>query len=132
MAKYTGKNMVVNFRGSSVAGFGRNLEVSQSAGEIDVSTYGSNDREFIAGPVERSATLEVLDDDAANSPVRLLFGPGSSGTLIWFPVGSVAGSQKFTVGTAVVTESNRTYPYDDVVLISVTMRLSGPVTEGTA
>jgi predicted secreted protein len=131
VAKYTGKDMVVKFLGTSVAGFGRNLSVSQTAGEIDVSTYGSVDKEFLAGPVDRSATLEILDDEAS-STVRAQFAPGTSGTLQWFPVGTAAGKPKFTVGTAVVTEANLTYPYDDAVLISVSLRLSGSVSEGTA
>ena len=128
MAKYSGVDMFASFGGTSVAGQGRSMEVSQSANDIDVSTYGSRNQEFIAGPVGRSATMEILDDNAS-STVRAKFVPGSSGTLIWAPVGTVTGSPKFTVGTAVVTEANFSYPYDDAVVISVTMRLSGAVVE---
>lgn len=128
--KYSGKDMYASFAGTSVAGFGRSLEVSQQATDIDVSTYGSVDQEFIAGPVGRSATLEVLDD-SDSSTVRQKFGPGSTGTLIWGPQGSGSGKPKFVVGTAVVTEANISYPYDDAVVISVTLRLSGSVQETT-
>lgn len=123
--------MVVKFGTLTVAGQGRQLEVSQSANEVDVTTYGSTDQEFIAGLVERSSTLEVLDD-SASSTVRLAFKPGTSNSLTWFPLGSGTGSPKFSVGTAVVTEQNLSYPYDDAVLFSVSMRLSGAVTEGVA
>ena len=128
--KYSGKDMYATFGGVSVAGFGRSLEVNQQANDIDVSTYGTQDQEFIAGPVGRSATLQVLDDADA-STVRQKFGPGSTGTLIWAPQGTGSGKPKFTVGTAVVTEANISYPYDDAVVIDVTLRLSGNVTEGT-
>lgn len=130
MAKYSGKDMYISFGGVSVAGYGRSLEVNQSAADIDVTTYGSQDQEFIAGVVGRSATLSVLDDDASPT-VRNKFGPGSTGTLIWAPQGTASGKPKRTVGTAVVTEANESYPYDDAVVIEVTMRLSGSVTEGT-
>lgn len=131
MAKYTGKDMYVKFGTLSVAGQGRNLEVSQSADEIDVTSYGSTAKEFITGLIERSATLEILDDDTSGA-IRTAFTPGSSNSLTWFPIGTTASNPKFSVGTAVITEANVSYPYDDAVLISVTMRLSGAVTEGTA
>lgn len=131
MAKYTGKDMVVKFGTLSVAGQGRNLEVSQSADEIDVTSYGSTAKEFITGLIERSGTLEILDDQAS-SAIRTAFTPGSANSLTWFPIGTTSGNPKFSVGTAVITEANLSYPYDDAVLISVSMRLSGAVTEGTA
>lgn len=126
MAKYTGKDMVVRFGTLSVAGQGRNLEVSQTGDDIDVTTYGSTDKEFITGLVERTATLEILDD-SGSSTIRNKFKVGSADSLTWFPVGTP--SPQFSVGTAVVTEANVSYPYDDAVVISVTMRLSGAVTE---
>jgi len=131
VAKYTGKDMYAKFGTISVAGQGRNLEVAQSADEIDVTTYGSTAKEFITGLIERTATMEILDD-STSSTIRQAFTPGSSNSLTWFPIGTASGNPKFSVGTAVVTEANISYPYDDAVLISCTMRLSGTVTEGTA
>jgi predicted secreted protein len=123
--------MVVKYGTLTVAGQGRQLEVSQSANEIDVTTYGSTDQEFIAGLVERSATLEVLDD-SVSSAIRNAFKPGTSNSLTWFPLGVGTGNPKFTVGTAVVIEQNLSYPYDDVVMFEANLRLSGAVTEGVA
>lgn len=131
MAKYTGQDMVITFAGVDISGQGRNLDISQTADEIDVTTYGSVDKEYIVGMLERDATLEVLDDNSS-STIRKALVPGSSGTLIWYPQGTTAGKPKFTVGTAVVKEQGISYPYDDAVLMSVNIRLSGAVTEGTA
>ena len=131
IAKYTGQDMYITFAGTNISGQGRNLEISQSADEIDVTTYGSTDKEYIVGMLDRDASIEILDDDTSNT-IRVKMTPGSSGTLIWYPLGTVAGKPKFTVGTAVVTEANISYPYDDAVLLSCSMRLSGAVTEGTA
>ena len=129
--KYTGKDMVVKFGTLSVAGQGRNLDVSQSADEVDVTTYGSTAKEFITGLIERSASLEILDD-STNATIRSAFTPGSSNSLTWFPIGTASGNPKFSVGTAVITQADLSYPYDDAVLVSCEMRLSGAVTEGTA
>lgn len=131
MAKYSGKDMVVKFGTVSVAGAGRNLQVEQSADDIDVTTYGSAAKEFIAGLVDRSATLDILDDNAS-SAVRAAFTPGTANSLTWFPLGTASGNPKFAVGTAVITGANQQYPYDDAVLLNVSMRLSGAVIESTA
>lgn len=132
MAKYSGKDVVVKFGTFNAGGYGRSLEVSQSADEIDVTTYGSSDKEYIAGFVDRSATLEILDGTDNPDTVKNAFAPGSSSSLTWYPQGTASGKPMYSVGTAVVTEANESYPYDDAVTISVTMRLSGAVTAGTA
>lgn len=131
MPKYTGKDMVIKFGTVDVSGQGRTLDVSQTADEIDVTTYGSTDKEFIVGKVERSATMEVLDD-STSSTIRLALKPGTQNSMAWFPIGTASGNPKFTVGTAVVLENSISYPYDDAVTMSVNVRLSGAVTEGTA
>lgn len=123
--------MVVKFGTVNVAGQGRNLEVDQQATEIDVTAYGSTDEEYITGFTQRSATLEVLDDTTA-SLIRTALKPGSSGSLTWFPQGTTSGLPKFSVGTAIVTQQNIHYPYDDAVLMNVSLRLSGAVTEAVA
>lgn len=131
MAKYTGKDMVVKLGTVDVSGQGRSFEVAQSADEVDVTTYGSDDKEFIAGMIERTGTLEVLDDDT-NTLIRNATKPGTSGSLTWFPQGTASGNPKFSVATAVVLGQDLSYPYDDAVVMSINLRLSGAVTEGTA
>jgi hypothetical protein len=123
--------MVILFDGTDVSGQGRSFDVSETADEIDVTTYGSDDKEFIVGMVERDSSLEVLDDDTSTT-IRDAVKTGQTGSLVWFPMGTASGNPKFTVGTAVVKERSFSYPYDDVVLMSVSIRLSGAVVEGSA
>lgn len=122
--------MRIYFGTVDVSGQGRSFEVSQSADEVDATTYGSTDKEYIVGLVERDSSLEILDDDTS-STIRNALKPGMTGELKWFPQGSVAGKPSFTVGTALVREQNMSYPYDDVVLLSTSIRLSGAVVEST-
>lgn len=131
MPKYTGKDMVIKFGTVDVSGAGRTLDISQTADEIDVTAYGSTDKEFIVGKVERSATMEVLDN-STDTLIRTSLAPGTSNSMAWFPIGTASGNPKFTVGTAVVLENSISYPYDDAVTMSVNVRLSGAVTEATA
>lgn len=131
IAKYTGEDMVVKFGTLNVSGQGRNLEVNESADEIDVTTYGSVDKEFILGKVERDGSLEVLDD-ASSSEIRNALGIGSAGSLTWFPQGTASGLPKLSCATVLIKGRNLAYPYDDAVTASVDLRLSGPVVEATA
>lgn len=122
--------MKIFFGTVDVSGQGRSFEVSQSADEIDATTYGSDDKEYIVGMIERDSSLEVLDDNAS-AAIRNATKPGQTGQLKWFPQGSASGKPVFTVGTALVREQNISYPYDDVVLLSCSIRLSGSVVEST-
>lgn len=131
MGKYTGKDMRVIFGTLDISGQGRNLEISQTADDIDVTTYGSTDKEFITGFTDRSGTLEILDDNVSTA-IRSALTPGSANSLTWYPQGTASGKPKRSVGTAVITEANEQYPYDDAVLLNVTMRINGKPTEGTA
>lgn len=131
IAKYTGKDMVIKFGATNISGQGRSLDIQQTADEIDVTAYGSVEKEFIVGKMERSASLEVLDD-AASSAIRTALTPGSINSMTWFPQGTNAGSPKFTAATAVILENSISYPYDDAVVMSVNVRLSGGVVEGVA
>jgi hypothetical protein len=123
--------MVVKFGTLDISGQGRNLEIGQTADEIDVTTYGSDDKEYIVGMIERDGSLEVLDD-SGSSAIRIALQPGSTNSLVWFPIGTASGNPKFSVGTAVVKEQNLSYPYDDAVMLNTNIRLSGAVVEGTA
>lgn len=131
MAKYSGDLLVVRWGTLDVSGQARELEVSQQVNEIDVTTYGSTDKEFITGMADRSAKMTILDDDTSNA-VRVALGPGSSSSLTWFPLGTASGNPKLQVGTAKITQADKSYPYDDAVSIEVSMRLSGAVAETTA
>ena len=130
MTKYTGEDLVIIFDGTNISGQGRTLEISQSSDDIDVTAYGSGDKEFIVGMQERSATVEILDEEESPA-IRLALVPGSSGTLAWFPEGEGSGQPSFEA-EAFVMEQNLSYPYDDVVMLNVTMKLSDALEEGVA
>lgn len=130
MAKYTGEDLVVTFKATNVSGAGRALEVTEEATEIDVTTYGSLDREYlVTKKMERTASFTVLDDAGATA-TEALFEVGTSGTLIYSPEGTAAGKRRRTV-EALVLRSRKTFPHDDVVQFAVDLRLTGAITKGT-
>lgn len=130
MAKYTGEDLVVTYKGTNVSGAGRALEVTEEVNEIDVTTYGSTDSEYlVTQQKDRTSSLTVLDD-AGSTATEELFGVGTSGTLVFSPEGTLAGKRSRTV-TALVLRSRKTFPHDDVVQFAVDFRLTGPITKGT-
>jgi hypothetical protein len=130
--KYTGKDMVVRYGTLSVAGQGRNLQVQETAAEIDVTTYGSTDEEFIVGLVDRQGSLDILDGNDPSNAIRAAFTTGTANSMTWFPIGTASGNPKFSCGTVLIKGSTKSYPYDGAVLLNVSLRFSGPVTEATA
>ncbi len=124
--------MVVRFGTADISGNGRTLDVEETADEVDVTTYGSTDKEFVAGMVDRTATMEILDDSEASAAIRSVLQIGSSNSLTWFPKGTASGNQKHQAGTAVVLSRSRSYPYDDAVVFTTNFRISGAVPETTA
>lgn len=122
--------MVLKLGTTDLSAQTRSWEYDEEGDDIDVTTYGSDGKEFIQGEVERGGSLEVLDDDAS-STVRDKLRVGSSGTLIWYPAGAVTGKPKFTVGTASIRKRSFSHPYDGAVMFTVDLRLSGAITETT-
>lgn len=130
--KYTGKDMVIKYGTLSVAGQGRNLQIQEAADELDVTAYGSTDKEFIVGLVDRQGSIDILDANTPSDPIRLAFKSGTSNSMTWFPIGTASGNPKFSCGTVLCKGLTLSYPYDGAVLLNVSLRFSGAVTEATA
>lgn len=130
MAKYTGEDLVITFKGTDVSGAGRALEVTEEATEVDVTTYGSLDMEYlVTKKKERTASFTVLDDAGATTTEEM-FEVGTQGTLTYSPEGTSTGKRKRTV-QALVLRSRKSFPHDDVVQFAVDFRLTGAIAKGT-
>lgn len=111
-----------------VSAQGRAFEINEEADEHDVTTYGSDDKEFIVGMIERDSSLEILDD-RASATIRNAMKIGTSNSLTWYPIGTASGNPILSVGTASIKSRAISYPHDDVVMLSLGVRLSGAVVE---
>lgn len=123
--------MRITFGTVDISGQGRSLEVEQTAEEIDATTYGSSDNEYIVGKTDRSGSIEILDDSASTA-IRTALTVGTTNSMAWYPQGTASGNPKHTAGTVVVLSNNMSYPHDDVVTMSVDLRINGTPNEGTA
>lgn len=130
MTKYTGEDMVLQFAGTNISGASRALEINEEVNELDATTYGSADREYLMTKKRnRDGSFTILDDAGATATENLL-DVGTTGTLEWAPEGTAAGKRKRTC-TALILRSRKTFPHDDITQFAVNFRLSGSITKGT-
>ena len=129
-SRFTGKDLVIKYSGTVISGDQRTFSVNDTADLIDATAGSDGRKTWLAGPVDGEASASILAGTAGTALYNLLV-PGSSGTLDWFPEGTASGKQR-GYALAVVTARNMSIPYDDVVTIEPTWKLSGAVTGGTA
>lgn len=126
MAKYTGEDMVLTFKGTNISGSSRALQINEEVTELDVTTYGSPDREYLLTKKRnRDGSFTILDTAGA-STIEDLLDVGSSGTLEWSPEGTAVGMRKRTA-TVLVRRSQKSHPHDDATQFNIDFRLSGSV-----
>ncbi len=127
MAKYNSKDLDIVYNGTNIEGNGSSLDVDESQGAEDVTSFGDDDGEYVAGGVtHRKATFNAFAEDDDTIYDALV--PGTSATLEWYPRGNSVGEPKKSV-TAVVTSRKRAFGVGKAVLISAEFQLSGPVTD---
>lgn len=130
MAKYDGKDMTLTFGGSAVAANTLvSVDFPETRDELDVTGAGQDDKEFL--PSERSATITInMWDDAAETNYDLFPIGGAAATLLFYPQGNTTGKPSKSA-SAFVTSRTRPVQHNQAVALTVTLRVSGAVTEGT-
>ena len=132
MTKYAGEDLVITWQGENISGVSRALEIEEETTEIDVTTYGSDDYEYITTrKKQHRGSFTVLDSKgSAGTAIEALLNAGASGTLVWSPEGTATGNRRKEV-QAVILRSRKSYPHDDAVSFQTEIRLSGSITSGT-
>lgn len=129
MAEFTGKNLVVTFGGTALAGAFRTFSTTEEAGLVDASAGNDQARTYLKTLEDGTATLEVLSQDDSTA-VWAAIRPGTAGSLVWGEEGSGTGQPRHTVN-ALVSSRQRDVPYDDVVVITAEFQFSGVVADDT-
>ena len=130
MAEYTGKDLVIKWGGTVISGDQRTFTVSDTAELVDATAGADARKVWLTGPTDGEASASILAGTAGTANYNAL-APGQSGTLFWAPEGTAAGKQTWTA-LAVSTGRSMDIPYNDVVVMNPTWKLSGAVTGGTA
>ena len=107
---------------------------SNPKGIADVTTFGKNYREYIAGPADLTLELEGIYDPAAGkagSIFAVLAHGTATQTASWeyHPQGTASGKPKAS-GEALVTNFSYPSALDEAVLFTVSLQNTGTVTFG--
>lgn len=128
MPHYRGKNVVVSFGGTDVAGDGRSVSYEQTADVLDDTVYAADEKTKIASLEDGTFSLEVLDLTGAWDTAFQALAVGASGIVLIHPEGTTIGLREVSF-TGVITSRSVDYPYDDLAKVSVSGEISGAVAE---
>ena len=129
----SGKDTYVGFgtpgAEASISGYLNSAELSQTVDELESTTFGDSDKEYIPGLKDRSFSFDGDWDQTIDGILAPLFGVGGK-SLVFGPAGNATGAVKYTCGAWL-----QDYPISssvgDKVGLSGTIRLTGAVTRGT-
>lgn len=131
MASYRGKNLTLTIDGQAMHSEARSLSVDVSADALDSTVYGADARAKEPGLSDGSISLEMLDQSGGNwTGTWAETKPGTKGAWVLRPEGAGAGLREMSF-SAVITGRSINYPYDDLVVISITAEIDGAITEST-
>lgn len=130
MAEFTGKNLYVAFKGTSLAVDYREFSEDEEVGTTDASAGSDVARTYLTTLEDGTATLSLLEqagETAATDPWNLM-DKAAEGTLEWGEEGTASNKPRHYVN-AIVTSRGKTMPYDDVVEMTFGFQFSGTVTD---
>ncbi len=125
-----GKDQVFKMGAYTVpAGHLTNVEWPRSRDEIDLTGAEQDDKEFV--PSERSSTITVnMWDDAADAIRAAFENTTAAATVEWYRQGNTTGKPKRSA-SAFVTNISDPLPHNQGAALTVTLRVSGAVTQST-
>lgn len=128
MPHYRGKDVVVTFNAVVISGDGRSASLKQSADALDDTTYGVDEKTKLAGLEDGSGSFAGLDSTGDWSAVWDEVAVGQTATMLIHPEGTGVGLREVSF-TAIVTERDLDWPYDDLATFSMSFEISGAVSE---
>lgn len=128
--RYTGKDLYVEFAGTSLTGDQRAFSVTMEQETADVTAGADGARVFKATVKNYGASLELLATTDGTATLAVIQ-PGDEGTLVWGPHGTTAGKEKWGF-PAIVTNMSPTINFDDAVVYQIEFQAQGDLTyDGT-
>ena len=125
MARYVGRDLVVQWITTAgtynVSADFRTLESSEETESADASA-GTGLHKFFIPTIKNTTLSYQFVDQTGGTANWNQFAPQTAGTLIWSPEGTTTGKPKHTATDVFVVNRNRTFPYDNVVEISVELQ----------
>jgi hypothetical protein len=129
MAFVHGKNSYISVDGSNLSAYTDNVQRGHSLDTAEVTAFGDDDKEFIAGLMDGSLSLSGHFDATADSALHGCF-DGAVVSVIYGPAGNGSGAVRYTANF-LITDYSVTSGVGDRVNWSVSLQRSGAYTRDT-
>lgn len=126
MAKLTGKNARLFYKGVDLSGEFRTIDVTRQQETADV-TAGADDYRNFANTVkmiEVTAEIVMKEHGSGGSAILATLDLGGEGTLLWGAEGTATGKPKDGIYARLVDRSNP-IPFDDAYLSKLKWQMAG-------
>lgn len=123
-----GKDSYFKVASTDLSTYLNNVTVSRSSDTADTTAFSSGTRTFIAGLKDATISLTGMFDAAVYSTIAGWL--GTSQTWEYGPAGNANGRVKVS-GSGIITGVELGSAVGEVVTASITIQVSGAVTDGT-
>ena len=138
MSEYSGSALVVTWAvgtaaATTLSGAQRSFSYTPSINLIDATAGADANKNYITGVKDGQAQFEALMQSGSTAPGTAAFAScveGASGTVTWMPEGTASTKPKYSM-PAISMGASYSYPYEDVVTVSVPFQQNGARVEGT-
>lgn len=130
MAEYTGNDLYLAFKGTTLHADFRTFTTSEAIDLVDASAGADVAKTYLTALEDGTGTVELLDQTGGTAATAAwqLCDKGAEGTLEWGPEGTATGKPRHYVN-AIVSSRDRNHPYNDVSTLTVNFQFSGVVTD---
>lgn len=123
MSRYTGIDLAVQWWSAggttTITSYRRSFETSESVDDADATCGTVTYRDHLPTFTDMTSTLTYLMDNGADgTAIYNKLAPRTMGTVCWGPQGTASGKPKFT-SAAYVADRGISYPYDDVIEVTI-------------
>ena len=120
MAEYTGKDLYLLWKGTSIDAHYRTFSPTEEGDTVDASAGADTHRTYLMTLLDGNASCTmVMQDGTAGTALWAAIAPSTTaGTLEWGPEGTASGAPRYHV-QALLTTRNPSYTYDGVTEVSL-------------
>ena len=118
---------------TTITGDHKGFSYTPSLSMIDESAGADSQKIYLVGVKDGSMTYNAVfqgSDSSGGTTTFSTLAEGNEGTLKWYPNGTAAGRSYFSA-KAISQGVGYSYPYDNVVEVTVNWQQSGTRSEGT-
>jgi len=107
----------------------RALDVTESVTDANSTAGNDTYAGHLPTYTDANATFEMLGTTGSGTAHWTKLAPRTTGTLDWYPEGTASTKPKHSAA-AYISSRDRSYPYADVVTVSLGFQFDGAITDG--